>query len=248
MHKSSARQMFAGAALLGLCLLVAACQNGGDFSVLGYTTKPMYDPTVRTVRVPIFVNRTMIRGIEFQLTEEVIKQIELKTPWKVVQSEDADLELTGIVTGMPKRVTLQNNLNEVREAEVTLNVAVYLRDLRCGHAPVNLNSVPFGGAVPRLGPTQMGPGANGISGATPADVPRPTASPAQLANALPADQPNPNDPLAPLPPPIPPPLPPQFVQRSVSFIPELGESYESAKTRAVFNMAEQIVSMLEVSW
>jgi hypothetical protein len=198
--------------LLALALFLPACSTFDDFTVLGYTTKSQFPRDIRTIRVPVFQNKTYLRGVEFELTEAVIKQIEQKTSWKVVQ-EGADVELVGIVMAMPKRVILPNRLNEVRQAELTLSVQIFLHDLRTGQP------IP-----PGLGQEKL------------PEVP-PLAPP----------QPNPDDPLAPIPIPAMP-LPPVLVQRTATFVPELGESYATARQRVVNDMAEQIVSMLEVPW
>ena len=58
--------------LFGLCalvfgsLLLAGCGSDGHFTILGYTTAPMYDLGIRSVRVPIFGNVTLRKGLEFQ--------------------------------------------------------------------------------------------------------------------------------------------------------------------------------------
>jgi hypothetical protein len=122
------------------CLLAAAsvllpsCQPGGNFTILGYTTQPNYNLEIHTVRVPIFKNETFYRGLEFQLTEAVIREIELKTPFKVVTAGcPADTELTGKITGFSKNIVNFTQLNNVREAETTLTVEVTWKDLRPGH-------------------------------------------------------------------------------------------------------------------
>ncbi len=73
--------------LVGLvACLPAACNSEGHFTFLGYTTQPTYDPGIRTVYVPIFQNITYARGVEFDLTRAIIREIESKTPFKVVDS------------------------------------------------------------------------------------------------------------------------------------------------------------------
>ena len=123
---------------LMLIALATALQFGcgtwdGHFCLLGYTTRPPYDIGIRTVRVPIFKNVTMHRGIEFDITEAVIREIEAKTPFKVVQGcVDADTELIGTVVGVNKGVVNLNQLGETRAAETTLSVELVWRDLRPG--------------------------------------------------------------------------------------------------------------------
>jgi hypothetical protein len=124
--------------LLGaVCLVLPSCQGDKDLCILGYTTKPNYDCSIHTVRIPIFKNVLMgdsvTRGLEFQLTQAVVREIELKTPYKVVgPNEPADTELTGTITTYAKVLLNRNQLNEVREAENDLVVVLEWRDLRTG--------------------------------------------------------------------------------------------------------------------
>lgn len=118
---------------VGLC----SCTEGGHLNILGYTTRPNYDESIRTVYVPVFGNRVIqtgpLRGIEFRLTEEVIREIEAKTPYKTTSNrEQADTELVGTITVATKNILNRNQLNEVREYEIVLNVELYWRDLRPG--------------------------------------------------------------------------------------------------------------------
>src|SRR5258708_2726863 len=125
-------------ALLGvLCLVLPSCQEDGHFCILGYTTKPNYDPNIHTIHVPIFENNvqgdSIIRGMEFQLTEAVVREIHLKTPYRVVSpGEPADTELKGRIVNYSKAVINRNQLNELREAENTLVVELVWRDVRTG--------------------------------------------------------------------------------------------------------------------
>jgi Lipopolysaccharide-assembly len=128
--------------LLGLLLapLAAAVLPGcatwdGHIDVCGYTTRPMYDLSIRSVRVPIFKNLTYYKGLEFQVTEAVIREIGAKTPYRVVQcAENADTELIGTVVMVTKGVTNVNQLGENRAADTTLAVELVWRDLRPGRA------------------------------------------------------------------------------------------------------------------
>ena len=62
-----------------------------------YKWASLYRQDVKTVAVPIFVNRTYYRGIEFNLTKAVINQLESRTPYKVAPRERADTVLEGQV-------------------------------------------------------------------------------------------------------------------------------------------------------
>ncbi len=180
--------------------LTAGCQGGGDFNVFGYTTKTQF-PAIRTIRVPIFKNRTFVKGIEFQLTEAVVKRIEQRTKWKVVCDGDADSELCGTIINVSKRVITHNTLNEIREGEIALGVELVWRDRH--------------GSILSNGASALDPLA---------------------ASVL-------TDPLA-----APPQARPVLVQRSATFIPELGESTSSARKEVVDDLADQIVNMMEAPW
>lgn len=122
--------------LLGLPALLAitlcSCADG-HFTLLGYSTKPNYDPGIRTVRVPIFKNLTFRQGVEFELTQAVVREIEAKTPFKVVSANcPADTELTGTIVMMNKAILNRTQLNEVRDAETVLTVQIIWKDLRTG--------------------------------------------------------------------------------------------------------------------
>ncbi len=121
-------------ALLALSVVLSGgCASDNNFKLLGYQVGPVHDNHVRTIRVPVFKNRTYRLGIEDDLTRAVIKEIEAKTPYKVVGGgQSADTELEGIIISSGKNVINRNQLNEVREAETTVSVEIYWRDLRTG--------------------------------------------------------------------------------------------------------------------
>jgi hypothetical protein len=116
-----------------LLLLLPSCGWDGQLSILGYTTQPNYDTSIHTVRVPIFKNDTLIQGLEFELTRAVVREIEQKSPFKVVSAGcPADTELTGTIVTYNKILINRDQLNEVREAEMVLSVKVAWKDLRSG--------------------------------------------------------------------------------------------------------------------
>jgi hypothetical protein len=127
-------------------LLVPACSTwDGHIDLFGYTTRPTYDTSIRTVYVPIFENVTFVKGLEFRLTEAIVREIEAKTPWKVARNRAcADTELTGKIVNWAKVVTIPNQLGEVRDAQTTMTVELVWRDLRQGHNGAILSQQPPG--------------------------------------------------------------------------------------------------------
>lgn len=99
----------------------------------GYTSKEFFPDTYRTVSAPIFENRTFYRGIEFELAEALTKQIELRTPYKVVAPGVAQTILEGTITNIQ-----QSQLSRFRdggvpqELELTVTVDFRWKDLGSG--------------------------------------------------------------------------------------------------------------------
>lgn len=141
----------------GLCLLAAtacslpACSSDGHFTMFGYTTAPNYDRSIKTIFVPICKNKTMRRGLEFDVTRAIIREIMGKTPYRVVDSPvGADTELVCTIISRPKAIVNASQEGEIRESQVTLAVEVIWRDLRPGHTG-NVLSNGASGQVPSSG-------------------------------------------------------------------------------------------------
>jgi len=111
----------------------------------GYTTRPMYPCTIQTVYVPMFDTKVFRRGLEFQLTEAVCKEIEQKTPYKIVRCDNADTTLKGEIKSVSKRVLIQTPEDEPRQLETAMAVDVEWRDNRTGALLCNGQTpgVPF---------------------------------------------------------------------------------------------------------
>ena len=84
----------------------------------------LYPPHVRTVYVPIFESDSYRRNLGERLTEAVMKEIEAKTPFKVVGTPNADSVLTGRISGATKRVLVEDRFDDPREIQVNMQVEV----------------------------------------------------------------------------------------------------------------------------
>ena len=108
-----------GLILLGLALaaLAPGCK------VTGYSIRPPYDTNVKTVYVSVFKSVTFRRDINIMLTELVMKEIERRTPYKVVGTpEDADTTLEGTINFSDKNVVLESPYNLPRQLTATMVV------------------------------------------------------------------------------------------------------------------------------
>ncbi len=104
----------------------------------GYRTTELFPETYRTVSVPIFENRTFYRGVETDLAEAMVKEIEQRTPYKVVATAAADTSLTGtIVSVRQQSLSKTASAGFVEEQEVTVIIDFEWKDLRTGEVIVS---------------------------------------------------------------------------------------------------------------
>lgn len=93
-------------------------------------TRSLYRPDIRTVYVPMFESDSFRRNLGEQLTEAVAKEIELKTPYKVVHRPDADSVLSARITSETKRIVSEQVNDIPRNIEADLAVQVNWYDRR----------------------------------------------------------------------------------------------------------------------
>jgi len=110
-------------------LLVALLGLGG---CAGYQigNESLYPRHIRTVYVPVFDSASFRRDLGERLTEAVIREIELKTPYKVVGTPDADSVLTGRLIDEGKRLVVQDRYGDPRQVEFRMSVLVNWIDNR----------------------------------------------------------------------------------------------------------------------
>ena len=87
-----------------MCVAAAVAPTGGCASdpAEGYAMGSGHRADVRSVRVPVWENRTFVPGLEAQLTEALIKEIQRSTPWVIVSS-GATTTLDGTITAADRR-------------------------------------------------------------------------------------------------------------------------------------------------
>ncbi len=109
--------------LLPMALLITTLLTTGC-ATYQFGTRSLYRSDIRTVHVPIFTSNGLRRNVGERLTEAVVKEIELRTPYKVVATPNADSLLTGRIVQSAKRVLTENGNDEARSLEVDLAVRV----------------------------------------------------------------------------------------------------------------------------
>jgi outer membrane lipopolysaccharide assembly protein LptE/RlpB len=128
---------------------VLASAAAGLAGGCGYSFQSLYPENVRTVSVPMWHRGRDVyrRGLEMRLTEALVKQIELRTPYKVThRAADPDTELTGTITRVEQSVLSRNpDTGRPRELELTVTVSFAWRDLRSGETIVERSNFPVTG-------------------------------------------------------------------------------------------------------
>lgn len=109
-----------------LCLAGGLCSGG-----CGYTIGPAFSPGVRTVAVPIFQSDLFRRGIEFQLTEAVQKELKLRG-LRIAEAPYADTRLSGQIVTFQKHRLSESGGDDPRELQLNLVALVTWEDLRTG--------------------------------------------------------------------------------------------------------------------
>lgn len=125
-----AAMVLAGWSVVGGC-----ASDPNDGYALGTATS--FDRDVRTVYVPVFQNETFVKGIEWELTDAVVKEIQRQTPWRVTSEKSADTVLEATITQAElRKLTEQRDSGVVQEQAVLMRVNFQFRDARTGEVRV----------------------------------------------------------------------------------------------------------------
>ena len=132
------------AALLGLLLFLSGCA--------GYQLgqRSLYRPDIRTVHVPVVQSDSFRRYLGERLTEAVVKQVELRTPYKVVDADAADSVLNVRLVSDAKKILANNRFSEPRDIETDFFVQVSWIDRR-GDLIMSHDDVPAAPLLVNLG-------------------------------------------------------------------------------------------------
>jgi len=115
---ATASEWLAVSALLGPLLLATGC------AAYRVGARTLYASDVSTVYVPVIQSDSFRRDLGERLTEAVAKEIEEKTPFKVVGTPDADSVLSAHIVGDGKKVVVENQNDDPRVIELNLAVQV----------------------------------------------------------------------------------------------------------------------------
>lgn len=127
--------------------LCAAIRLGAGYQ-LGQ--RSLYRPDIRTVHVPVVQSDSYRLYLGERLTEAVVKEVELRTPYKVVASDTADSVLSIRLVSDSKRVINNNRFSEPRDIETDFFVQASWIDRR-GDLIMSHEDVPAAPLLVNLG-------------------------------------------------------------------------------------------------
>lgn len=112
-RRAAARALFASAAML-------VFQQG-----CGYSVRAPFSKEIKTVYVPVFRSTSFRREVNLQLTELVQKEIERRTGFKVVGTQEgADSILDGTINFADKNLLVENPYNYPRQLTAQVNCSI----------------------------------------------------------------------------------------------------------------------------
>ncbi|MGD9126535.1 MAG: LPS assembly lipoprotein LptE [Planctomycetia bacterium] len=105
-----------------LCTLVVVTTGCAGYR---FGNRTLYPPHIRTVYVPTCESSSFRPFLGERLTEAIVKEVEQKTPYKVVSTpEEADSILTCRIVDEGKRVVAENYYDDPRQVQYWFNVQV----------------------------------------------------------------------------------------------------------------------------
>lgn len=117
-----------GGAVVSVWAAVTVLLTGG----CGYMVGSGFREEIRSVHVPIFSSDASRRGLEFQLTDAVHKDIQKRSHYRLAKPPYADTELKGRIVDIRKNVLGETKQDDPRELQLTYAVEVTWVDLRNG--------------------------------------------------------------------------------------------------------------------
>jgi len=103
-----------------VCISCTSCEID---PTVGYSSSSLYPKQYQSIAIPIFQNSTMTRDVEFMLTDAIIKEIQVRSPYRVVDKHVAETLLTGTITSM-KLSTLSRSRTTGLDNEVLFKVVI----------------------------------------------------------------------------------------------------------------------------
>ncbi len=118
------------AILASLSIMAGGCASD---PTRGYVWGSTYSNSVGSISVPVMSNETFATGLETQLTEAVVKEIQRATPWVVTTGRGADTTLSATISSIEyDRLSSAPGTGLVQEQAVRITVRFDWVDNRTG--------------------------------------------------------------------------------------------------------------------
>ena len=108
----------------GACLIVSAvimlCSGCASYR---FGSASLYPAEIRTVHIPIVQNTTFRHDLGVRLTEALVREVEQRTPYKVVSNPNADSVLRCSIVGTSKTVLSETENDDPRALDAAISVA-----------------------------------------------------------------------------------------------------------------------------
>lgn len=126
-------------ALVGLTLVMplalSACASD---PASGYSFKPSFRDDVTSVNVQMFQNQTFYHGLESELSSAVITELRRQSPYKILNSEQAQTTLTGtIVRADLRRLSVGRDTGIAEDMAFLLTIDFTWKNARTGKVIVS---------------------------------------------------------------------------------------------------------------
>jgi hypothetical protein len=141
-----------------VCAALLLCTGGCARYQVG--AQSLYSPDITTVYVPMIESKSLRRFLGERLTEAVVKEIEKQTPYKVVDSQDADSILTARLVADTKKIRTSTRYDDGRENIIRFKIEaswidrrgeIIRQDLALPIAPEFAALLESGNYIPEIG-------------------------------------------------------------------------------------------------
>lgn len=103
-----------------VCVAVVLCVG------CGYQANFPVPEGVSRIAVKVFKNDTLYRNADFEFTQQLIREINAKTPLKIVDASKADLVVSGRISHYQPHVLREGFEDQVEEYQLTIGVDVII--------------------------------------------------------------------------------------------------------------------------
>lgn len=123
--------------------LVVVVVPAGCAGLADYSNQSLFPNDISSVCVEMFDNRSFRRGLEFTLSDALVKRLESDTPYRIVSDQDrADSVMSGQLASITESVlTLEREIGRPLEKEVVLTAVVNWKNLKTGSLMINNETI-----------------------------------------------------------------------------------------------------------